>query len=77
MFSLIYGLNPFILIEGISSVHNDMFVVMFILLAIYFLKNKKKILPSVVFLSLGAGIKYFPIILLPFMIIYHLEKKNL
>ncbi len=76
IFSLIYGLNPFILIEGISSVHNDMFVVMFILLAIYFLKNKRKILPSVVFLSLGAGIKYFPIILLPFMIIYHFREEK-
>lgn len=76
IFSLIYGLNPFILIEGISSCHNDIFVVMFILLAIYFLKNKKKILPSVVFLSLGAGIKYFPIILLPFMIIYHFREEK-
>lgn len=76
MFTLIYGLNPFILIEGISSVHNDMFVVMFILLAIYFLKNKKKILPSVVFLSLATGIKYFPIILLPFMIIYYFREEK-
>lgn len=76
IFSIIYGLNPFILIEGISSCHNDIFVVMFILLAIYFLKNKKKILPSVVFLSLATGIKYFPIILLPFMIIYHFREEK-
>lgn len=76
IFPIIYGLNPFILIEGISSVHNDIFVVMFILLAIYFVKNKKKILPSVIFLSISAGIKYFPIILLPFIIIYHFREEK-
>ena len=76
IFPIIYGLNPFILIEGISSVHNDIFVVLFILLAIYFVKNKKKILPSVIFLSISAGIKYFPIILLPFIIIYHFREEK-
>ena len=76
IFPIIYGLNPFILIEGISSVHNDIFVVMFILLAIYFVKNKKKILPSVIFLSISAGIKYFSIILLPFIIIYHFREEK-
>ena len=75
-FTLLYALNPFILIEGISSVHNDMFVVFFVLLALYFLTKKKNLLCSVIFLALATAIKYFTIILLPFVIIYYFRKEK-
>lgn len=76
MFTLLYGLNPFVLIEGIACVHNDMFVVLFILMALYFLVKRKNLVVSVVFLAMATAIKYFAIILLPFMVIYHFREEK-
>lgn len=73
---LLYGLNPFILIEGIACVHNDMFVILFTLLSLYFLLRKKNILLSIAMLALATAIKYFTIILLPFIIIYYFRKEK-
>lgn len=73
IFVLLYGLNPFILIEGIACAHNDMFVVLFTLASFYFLLKKKKILLAILFLALATAIKYFTIILLPFIIIYYVR----
>ena len=77
IFPLMYGLNPFILIEGISNVHNDLYMVFFVLLAIYELLKKKNILTSIVFLALATDIKYFSILLLPLFIIYHFRDKTI
>lgn len=76
IFTLLYGLNPLILIEAIASVHNDIFMILFILLAFYFLLKKKNPVVSVEFLAIATGIKYFAIILLPFMIIYHFREEK-
>ena len=72
-----YGLNPFVLLEFLGMVHNDIIVVFFILVSLYFIVRKQWILPSIISLAIGAGIKYFPILLLPLVIIYHYrgEKK--
>ena len=40
IFTALFALNPFILFEFLSNVHNDIFLVFFILLAIYFIKKK-------------------------------------
>ena len=64
---LIYGLNPLIIFEGIINCHNDMFVILFILLALYF-KNKEKIVLAVGSIALGTLIKYVPILLLPYIL---------
>lgn len=77
IFVLLYGLNPFVLIEGIACVHNDMFVVLFTLASFYFLLKKKKILLSILFLTFATAIKYFTIILLPFMVIYYVRNDKL
>ena len=37
---LLYGLNPLILIELLSNVHNDIYLILFLLLALYFLVSK-------------------------------------
>ncbi len=76
IFVLLYGLNPFILIEGIACVHNDMFVVLFTLASFYFLLKKKNIGLSILFLALATAIKYFTILLLPFIIIYYVRKEK-
>ena len=76
LFVLLYGLNPYILIEGIANVHNDIYVVTCILASLYFLLKKKNIIVSIVFLALATAIKYFAILLLPFIIIYYFRDKK-
>lgn len=76
LFSLLYGLNPLVLIEGIACVHNDIFVVLFILLSIFFVRKKKNLVLSTIFLAMATAIKYFAIILLPFIFIYHFRKEK-
>lgn len=76
IFSLLYGINPFILIEAIAHVHNDIFIIFFTLLAFYFLIKKKKIVLPIIFISLATAIKYFSILLLPFIIIYYFRKEK-
>lgn len=77
IYVVIYGLNPLVLIETIANAHNDILTVFLVLVTIYFLLKKKNILLSVVFLSISAGIKYFTIMLLPFILIYHFRKEKL
>lgn len=75
-FSVIYGLNPYIFMEFIGMVHNDIIVVLFILLSLYFLKKKKNIFISITFLAIATGIKYFTILLLPILVLYHFRNEN-
>ena len=77
IFALIYGLNPFVLLESIANVHNDICVVLFILLSMYFLKNKKNLILSVLFLACATAIKYFAILLLPIIVIYYYRNENI
>ena len=77
IFALIYGINPFILVEGIANAHNDIFVLTFCLFSIYFCIKKKNIFISVLFLALATSIKYFTILLLPLVIIYYYRKQKL
>ncbi len=77
IFSLLYGLNPFILIECIANVHNDVFVVFFILLAMYQLYRKKRLWLSLVFLAMATDIKYVAILLLPIVIIYNFRNESI
>lgn len=76
LFVLIYGLNPYILIEGIANVHNDIYVVTCILASLYFLLKKKNIIGSIIFIAIATAIKYFTVLLLPFIIIYHFRDKK-
>lgn len=76
IFTLLYGLNPFILIEGIACVHNDMFVILLILVALYYLTKKKNIFLAVIFLAMATAIKYFAIIILPFVIMYYFREEK-
>ena len=75
-FSIIYGLNPYILMEFIGMGHNDIIVVFFVLLCMYFLLKRKQILPSVAFLAIATGIKYFTILLLPIIVLYHYREEK-
>ena len=57
-------------------VHNDIVVVLFVLLAFYFLKKKKNIFASIIFLAIATGIKYFTILLLPILVLYHFRNEK-
>ena len=53
-----------------------MFVVFFMLLAIYEVYKNKKMLLGLVLLALATDIKYFSILLLPFLILYNFKDKD-
>ena len=71
---LIYGLNPLILIEFLSNVHNDIYLITCILLAIYFLVRKNNKYFTMIFLALSVAIKYSTVLLIPFVLIYIYRK---
>jgi hypothetical protein len=75
-FAIIYGLNPFVFLEFIGNVHNDVILVLFVLVSLYFLIKKKRLLPSIVFLAIATGIKYVTILLLPVIILYYFRKEE-
>lgn len=74
---VLYGLNPFILFEGIANAHNDIYLILFILLAIFFLLKKKNLGLAVAFLAMATAIKYLAILVMPFIIIYYVRNKDL
>ena len=59
---LLFALNPAILIHGILEGHNDLLVLLSLLLAIYYFPRTW--LTSVFWVSLGVAIKYIPGVLL-------------
>lgn len=76
-YMLLYGLNPLILIEFLSNVHNDIYLILFILLAIYFLIRKKNIFFAITFLALSVSLKYSTALLVPFILIYCFRDKTI
>ena len=76
LFLIMYGLNPFVLFEAITNVHNDIFIVLFILLAIYFVTRKKNLFVSVAFVAMATATKYLAILILPFIVLYAVRKKE-
>lgn len=76
-FTLLYGLNPFILFEMVTNVHNDIYLIFFILLSLYFLLKKKNIILTVVFMAVATCIKYVSVLLVPFLVLYHLRDKKI
>ena len=73
--SLFYALNPLILIESVTSPHNDSIMLTLLLLSFYFI-NKKKNIISLAFLFLSGAVKFSTWILAP-LFIFKLFRKNL
>ena len=73
----IYGLNPFILFEALTDVQNDLYIALFILLAIYFAIKKNNLFMSVLFIAIGTLVKYVAILVLPFIVLYLLKDKEI
>ncbi len=75
-FVILYGLNPFVFLEFIGNVHIDVVSVFLILLSLYFVLKKKNILASVIVLSFATGLKYFTVLLLPVVVLYHYREEQ-
>ena len=75
-FALLYGLNPFLLLEFLTNVHNDLYLVFFVMLGIYFLKKKNNIWLALLFLACSILIKYVTVIIAPFFVLYYLRDKS-
>ena len=73
----VYGLNPFILFEALTDAQNDLYIVLFILLAIYLAVKKKNLFLAVLSIAIGTLIKYVAILALPFIVLYILKEKNI
>ena len=85
--TITYCFNPLILLEVLVNCHNDILVLLFLLLGVFFIREsekiKEKFLKSeteffcgIVFLAFSASIKYITILILPFLILYKLRNKN-
>ena len=65
--TLIYALNPLIIIELCSNIHFEGVAILFFLLSIFLIKKNSVVLSSVAF-SLSIASKILPLIFLPFFI---------
>lgn len=74
-YTLVFALNPLILIETLISGHNDIIMIFFILLAYLFLKQKSYML-SMLFLFLSVLIKYATISLIPIFVFILMRNFN-
>lgn len=74
---LLYGLNPLVLLEALSNVHNDIYLVTFTLLALFFLIRKKNIGFSLIFLAISVATKYTTALIVPFLLIYIFRDKSI
>lgn len=75
-FVLLYALNPMVLFNGLCNVHNDILSIALILIALYFFKQKKNVALTVIFTALATAVKYYAILLIPFLIIYYYRKEK-
>lgn len=76
-FALLYGINPFILFEMVANVHNDIYLIFFILLSLYFLLKRKNIILTIIFMAMATCIKYVSVLLIPFMVLWYLKDKKI
>ncbi|MBR1540153.1 MAG: hypothetical protein IJ629_03135 [Clostridia bacterium] len=83
--AIAFAFNPLVLLEVLVNVHNDIFVVLFALFGILFVKESEKVrgqfvksevmfLCGLIFFAISACIKYIAIILVPFVILYRLRE---
>lgn len=73
---VLFGLNPLVLIECLISSHNDIVMMFFAIVSVYFLMEKKDML-SFFLLFLSIGTKFATVFLLPvYLYRWYLEKQK-
>lgn len=71
-----FAFNPLVIIEVLVSAHNDIEMMFFSLLAIYFFIDNKYI-KSILSLFFSVGIKFATVFISPILIIYFLKKRKI
>lgn len=74
---LLYGINPLVLLELLSNVHNDIYLIFFLFISLYFLIKKKNIYLTILFLILSIALKYSTVLIVPFILLYCFRKKTI
>lgn len=77
--SVLFALNPLVVIETLVSGHNDIVMMFFVLLSYYFIQKKKNLMSIIAFI-LSALIKYVTLALLPvfiFLVLKTLRKEKI
>lgn len=64
---LLYALNPLVILELTGNLHFEAFVIFFLLLALYLLKGRQRILSALAF-SLAVITKLLPLMFLPLLL---------
>lgn len=77
IFAIMYGLNPLILMECLSNVHNEMLVIFLIVLALYFFIVKRKMALTIIAFALATAVKYYAILFVPFTVLYYYQKEKI
>lgn len=76
LYSLIFfAFNPLVIIETLVSAHNDVVMMLLVLLAFWLMERQKK-LASLVAWLLSVGVKFATIVLLPLLILEKRFKKG-
>ena len=74
--TVLFSLNPLVIIESLISSHNDIVMIFFSLCSVYLLINKKNI-PSIILLIISIGIKFATVFLIPvYLFVFISEKRN-
>ena len=74
---LIYGLNPLVLVELLSNVHNDIYLILFVFLSLYFIIKKKNIYLAILAMSCSIAIKYSTVLIVPFLLLYYFKEEKM
>jgi hypothetical protein len=74
--AVVYLLNPVPLLAYIGWGHNDIMMMTCILVAVWAMLRDRHILATA-FLGLGVGLKYFPLLLFPYFVIYMMKGRRL
>lgn len=70
--AIMFATNPLIIIEGLVNGHNDLIGISLVIIGLYYLLKKKKVI-STLFIVLSIGIKYLTF---PFLLILAKFKNN-
>lgn len=62
-----FALNPLVIVESLISAHNDILMMLFAVIAVYLLLQKKRVV-SLGMILLSIGVKFTTIYLLPFVL---------
>lgn len=73
---ILFALNPLVLVETLTNVHNDIFMIFLIVYSLYLVKTKKTFWAIFLYI-LSVGVKYVSFVLLPVYIYLFIRGKDI